>query len=110
MAKFYGAVGFVSYSDPSKGVFEENPIEKNYYGDITKNGRKWVSSENLNDDMDISNTISILADSFAYENIGAMRYVKYMGAPWKITSVEIQRPRIILYLGGLYNGETAETS
>ena len=76
-----------------------------YYGELIRNTRKLQSTEYLNDDINISNEISILADPFAYANFHSMRYVDFMGAKWKIISVEVQYPRLILTVGGVYNGK-----
>lgn len=104
MAKFYGIIGYVETKETSSGVWTEEATEHNYYGDVIKNSRRWNQSENLNDDLTFNNTISIIADSFAYENFQTMRYIKWMGASWKITNIDIQRPRFILTIGGVYNG------
>ena len=77
--------------------------ERPYYGDVIRNARRWENSGNLNDNLVINNTISIIADEFARCNIGAMKYVRWNGEAWKITNVEVQRPRLILTIGGLYN-------
>lgn len=107
MAKFYGVIGYVQSTETSPGVWSDVPIEKNYYGDVLKETRRWQASENLNDNLTVSNKISIVADAYAYENFHAMRYIKWMGAFWKLTDVDVQRPRLILTLGGVYNGPTA---
>lgn len=104
MAKFFGKIGFANTKDNVPGVWSEDITEKEYYGDVIRNTRKLQSSEYLNDDINISNEISIVADPFAYENFHSMRYVEYMGSKWKITNVEVQYPRLILSVGGLYNG------
>lgn len=104
MAKFYGAVGYAETAETVPGVWQEQITERMYYGDLTRNTRRLQSSENLNDDINIANEISIVADPFANENFHAMRYVSFMGAKWKITSVEVQYPRLILTIGGVYNG------
>lgn len=104
MAKFFGKIGFANTKDNVPGLWSEDITEKEYYGDVIRNTRKLQSSEYLNDDINISNEISIVADPFAYENFHAMRYVEYMGSKWKITNVEVQYPRLILSVGGLYNG------
>ena len=83
---------------------EEIPTEKKYRGDITKNVKRFDSGDSLNDNISLNNTISIVADAYAYENYFAIRYVEWMGARWKVTSVEVQRPRLILSVGGVYNG------
>ena len=96
MAKFYGAVGYAVTEENTPGVWDERIIERMYYGELIRNTRKLQSTEYLNDDINISNEISILADPFAYANFHSMRYVDFMGAKWKIISVEVQYPRLIL--------------
>lgn len=103
MAKFYGIIGFGKTVETRPGVWVEQITKKPYYGDLTRNIRKLQSSENLNDDINIANEISIVADPFANNNFHSMRYVEFMGAKWKISNVEVQHPRLILTIGGLYN-------
>ena len=105
MAKFYGAVGYAVTEENTPGVWEEHIVERMYYGELIRNTRKLQTTEHLNDDINISNEISILADPFAYANFHSMRYVEFMGAKWKIMSVEVLYPRLILTVGGVYNGK-----
>lgn len=105
MAKFFGAIGYFVTKETSPGVWEEDAAERSYYGDLVRNVRKTQSSDGLNDDINVANEISIVADPFANENFHSMRYVRFMGAKWKIMSVEVQYPRLILAIGGVYNGE-----
>ena len=105
MAKFYGVIGYAETSETSPGVWTEGVTERNYSGDVIKNSSRWQRGESLNDDLVVNHQISILADPFAYENFYAMRYIRWMGACWKITNVDVQRPRLILTIGGVYNGE-----
>lgn len=105
MAKFYGAVGYAVTEESTPGVWEERIVERMYYGELIRNTRKLQTTEHLNDDINISNEISILADPFAYANFHSMRYVDFMGAKWKVMSVEVQYPRLILTVGGIYNGK-----
>lgn len=107
MAKFFGAIGYAETVETVPGVWTEQIIQRNYYGDIIRNIRRLESSSQVNDSINISNEISILADPYANENFHAMRYVEYMGTKWKITSVEVRYPRLILTVGGVYNGEQA---
>lgn len=104
MPKFYGEIGFATQTKVS-GVVKEEIVRKKYFGDLIRNIRNLQSSENLNDNINVSNQISIVADPYATENFHAMRYVEFMGAKWKVTSVEVQYPRLILTLGGVYNGK-----
>ena len=86
------------------GVWKEQIIERKYTGDIIRNTRRLQSTDQLNDDINISNSISIIADPYANQNFHSMRYAEFMGTKWKITNVEVQYPRLTLTLGGEYNG------
>ena len=103
MAKFFGVIGFVETVETKPGVWTSQVTERNYYGDLTRNNRRLQTSDKVNDDINISNQISIVADPYANENIYAMRYAEFMGTKWKITDVEVQYPRLILTLGGVWN-------
>ena len=111
--KFYGIVGYcetVEETGEREGNWVDKCTERKYYGDIIRNTRKWDSNQDsINDDLNINNSISIVADAYAYKHFYAMKYVKWMGAYWKVTNVEVQRPRLILTIGGVYNGPKAET-
>ena len=108
MAKFYEKIGYSSTVETSPSVWVEQIVERYYYGDILRNSRQLRSdSEQLNDNVHVSNKISIVADPYALNHFFEMRYVTWMGANWKITDVEVQRPRLILTIGEVYNGPTA---
>ena len=102
MAKFYGAIGYAQTVETEPGIWEEVITERNYYGELNRNSRNLQTSGNVNDNVNISNEISILADPYANEHIYSMRYVEFMGATWKVNSVEVKYPRLILSVGGLY--------
>lgn len=104
MAKFYGKIGFADTVETAPGVWTEQIVERNYFGDIIRNTRRLQSSDQLNDDINISNEFSIVADPYANNNFHSMRYIEFMGAKWKITNVENRYPRLILTVGGVYNG------
>lgn len=103
MGKFYGEVGYAETREVTPGVWKEEIVTRSYSGDVIKNTRRLQTSERLNDDLVINNLISIVADPFAYENFHSMRFVRWMGASWKVTNVEVERPRLILTIGGIYN-------
>ena len=107
MAKYFGRIGYAEQVETVPGVWEEKIIERNYYGDVVRNIRRLESSGNLNDNINVSMEISIVADPYAIQNFHAMRYVEFMGSLWKITSVEVNYPRLILSIGGVYNGQQA---
>lgn len=105
MAKFYGVIGYAVTKETAPGVWTEEIAEQSYYGDLTRNMRRLQDSGDLNDDINVANEISIVADPYANANFHSMRYVAFMGAKWKISKVEVHYPRLILTLGGVYNGK-----
>lgn len=110
MAKFYGPIGYGETSETSPGVWTETIVERFHSGDVLKNYRKISAGESINDNIDINNQISIVADPYALQHFHTIKYVKWMGAAWKVPSIEVQYPRLILTVGGVYNGETATAS
>ena len=113
MAKYSGMIGFVKYVEGPYSVHTDTAIEKHYTGDVLQNYRRNEnSSDKISEDLRLNNEISIIANKFAIENFAYMRYVTYLGTKWQITSAKIESPRIILTLGGVYNGPTgpAETT
>ena len=103
MAKFCGVIGYAITRELEPGIYVEEIVENEYYGDVIRNTRRLREAAKVNDDINISNQISIVADPFANNNFHAMRYIVFMGTKWKITEVEVQYPRLILSIGGLYN-------
>ena len=107
MAKWYGVIGYVETVETEPGLWEEQITERSYYGDLVSNRWKRQSSGGINDDINIANDISIVADPYANEHCSSMAYVEFMGAKWKISNVEVQYPRLILTIGGVYNENQA---
>lgn len=105
MAKFYGKIGYASTVETKPGVYEEQIVERSYYGDLIRNTRRLQNADQVNDNVNISNEISIVADPYATNNFHTMRYAVFMGTKWKISNVEVSYPRLILTLGGVYNGQ-----
>lgn len=101
--KWSGKIGFVETKETRPGVWENVTTERNFYGDVIRDIRKNQSSGQVNDDINISNRISIVSNSFVRDNLSFMKYIEFMGAKWKITDVEVQYPRLILTIGGLWN-------
>lgn len=104
MAKWCGIIGYAEQVETTPGVWSEQVTERKYYGDVIRNNRRLQSAGKLNDDINVGNEISIIADPFANNNFHSMRYVEFMGTKWKVTTVDVQYPRLILSLGGIYNG------
>lgn len=107
MAKFYGVIGYAITEETKPDVWVETVKERVYYGDIVRESRRVENSQDtINDGITLNNEISIVADPYAQEHIDAMRYVKIRDKAWKITSVEVQYPRLNISIGGIYNGKT----
>ena len=105
MSKFYGKIGFAitteSTTDP--GIWTEEIVERYYYGDFVKMARSLSNGQSINDNVTVSNEITIIADPFANENFCNIRYAEFMGAKWKINNVTVEYPRLRLSFGGVYN-------
>lgn len=114
MAKFYGTIGYVEMIEGELGVYVEHSTERSYSGDLIKNYSRYEPSGGVNDNLTVSNKISVIADPYASEHFYAIRYVKFqipkLGGIWEVTGAEVQYPRIVLTLGGVYNGDTAGTA
>ena len=108
MAKFVGLIGYALPVESSPGVWNNSIVEKSYRGDVLTNQYQIQSAEQLNDNITVDNSFSIVADAYAYDNIGVMKYVVWRNIAWKIQSFNINRPRIVIKIGGVYNGERPE--
>lgn len=107
--RFHGMVGYGESKEdpPESGVWVDKITEFPYYGDVIRASRSLNDGQHLNDNISLSNSISILADQYAYLNYAKIKYVMVQGVPWIVTSVEVRAPRLILTVGSVYNGPTA---
>lgn len=110
MSKWYGMIGYGLTKETKPGVYELEIIERPYYGELTRSTKTNNQGEGLNDNIELRNDLSVIADAFAYENFSLIRYVFFMGARWKVKEVEISHPRLFLSIGGVYNGPTPRPS
>lgn len=110
MAKYFGKIGFGLTVETSPGVWEERITEREYYGDVSRFSKRLEAQNQVNDNLNVNNEISIVSDPFAYEHFASIRYIEWMGVKWKVSSVEVQYPRLILNVGGVYNGHTASVT
>ena len=108
MARFFGRVGYaIAPVESAPGVWVQGIVERGYYGDVVQNVRRLQEGPSVNPDISVQNSISIVADAYANEHFFAIRYVEWAGVLWTVTTVEVQRPRLLLRLGEVYNGPTA---
>lgn len=106
MGKWFGKIGYAETVETEPGIWEEQITERPYYGDVTSNRWKRQNSGEVNDNINLANVISIVADPFAYQNCSKIVYVEYMGTNWKVSDIDPQFPRLILTMGGVYNGDS----
>jgi len=106
MTRFYGKIGYGESVESAPGVWTDDIVERSYYGDVFRNARNLREGENLNFDLNVQNSISIVADAYANDHFFAIRYVEWAGTLWTVSSVEVQSPRLLLRLGEVYNGPT----
>lgn len=105
MTKFYGLVGFAETFEDDLGVWREHIKARPYYGEYVRHYHRWETTSNANDDLSLSSSISIVADSFAMENMHLIRWVEIYGEHWKVIGIDPKYPRIELTIGGVYNGD-----
>lgn len=104
MSKWFGQIGYAETAEAEPSVYEETITERDYYGDLVKNGRRFALGDQVNGETTVANQLSIVADPFAQEHFYAMRYATLYGAKWVVDNVEVQFPRLLLTLGGQYHG------
>lgn len=108
MAKYCGQIGFAETVEipPDSGIVKEVfTLKGPYHGDLLDNTGRMVLADNINTDIKVTNRISIVADPYAMQNFHSIRYAVFMGSKWKVSSVQVAYPRLILNLGDLWNGE-----
>lgn len=106
MARWFGKVGYSETVETAPGVWMPQDTIREYYGDVTRNTTRWTgSSDSTNDNLTVNTQISIVADPFAVEKFYSIKWIEFMGVKWSVDSVDpTQPPRLILTLGGVYNG------
>lgn len=110
MSKWFGKIGYAIQKESEPGIWEDEIVERDYYGDLLTDNRKRQTNDNVLDEITLSNMVSIIADPFAYNNCSCMAYAEIMGARWKISEIEVKPPRLNLTIRGVYNGNTPRTS
>lgn len=104
MARYFGKVGYGTSVETKPGIWEDVIVDKSYFGDVTRNIRQLREGEHVNGDLSVNNSISIVADAYANANFMNIRYVEWVGTLWTVSDVEVRSPRLLLTLGGVYNG------
>lgn len=109
--RFSGSVGYATNTQTSPGVWEDVFTERTFYGTVIRDssrlGAPSLVPPEVNNSISLGNSFSLVGDAEAYENIEHIRYVRWRGSVWTVTDIEVQRPRLILTVGGLWDGNTA---
>ena len=103
--KYYGQIGFADAVETSLGVWDDDIVEKNYYGDVLQNSLRYQNGTGVVDNVNVSNRFSIVIDSYIQENLHKIRYIVWQDTMWEVTNVDVQYPRLIISIGGVYNGD-----
>lgn len=105
--KWYGQIGYRDCVEVEPGVWEEQITEVNKYGDILRNYSSNQQGTKINDDISVSNQISILADPYLLKSFHKIIYITFGGTKWRVSNIEVQYPRLIVTLGSVYIEENA---
>lgn len=100
--KWYGQIAYRDTVEIEPGVWEDVITEVNKYGDVLRNSKSDQQGNKINDDISVSNQISVVADPVLLNSFHKIKYITFAGAKWKISSVDVQYPRLIISLGSLY--------
>lgn len=103
MARFYGRVFYETTENVGVGIEAPVLTPKYYYGDINRISRRYESGDVVNQNLTLSHEISIVADAYAFDNYANIKCVEIDGHLWAANYVEVNRPRIKITIGGLYN-------
>lgn len=104
MAKFRGVIGYVKPKETAPGVWTDKVTKRTKTLEIVRNMSNWQAGESANDDLKLNNQFSTVADPYAQQNFSDIKYVEFKGTKWKVTSAEVKYPRLLLTIGGVYNG------
>jgi hypothetical protein len=104
MPRFFGKVGYGEPVEIRPGVSRDTIVERSASGDVFRDTRASRSGDKVNNDISVGNLISIVMDAYSTANFHNIRYVVWNGTRWTVPQVEVQRPRLILTLGEVYNG------
>lgn len=105
--KYSGMVGYGIQEEVAPGIWRERIVERKYLGDVVQTAwHSQAAASTLNDNPSLNCQIEIVADAFAWANYGNIRYVVYENSKWKVSSIQVRRPRLILNFGSIYNDQT----
>lgn len=105
MAKYAGLVGYVSLVESPPGVWNQVSNPKRMRGDIIRQSSSNQNGDKVNSDITLNHRVSLIGDAYSLGNYSDIKWIEIDGKKWEVNSIEIQRPRIIVTLGGVWNGD-----
>ena len=104
MARFSGLIGYVTQEESVPGVWSSVERTRKMKGNVIRQTASVVTGEGVNDNVSLNHRVSLIGDAYAFDNYFNIKWVKMDTKRWKVTSIEVERPRIIVSLGGIWNG------
>jgi hypothetical protein len=85
------------------GIFEDVIEEVAITGSIYRRPARWAIGETAQDTLQMNQVISVVAPENIQNSLDGIVYATYQGRRWAVRSIEYNRPRLELSLGGTYN-------
>lgn len=107
--RFAGLVGYIETEETSPGIHLPVETTRKMRGDVlsakTQNSQDGRTTEtSLYKDIRLSHRFSLVGDAYSFKNYMYLKWIIVEGHKWEVSSVEIQSPRLLISIGGLYNG------
>ena len=104
--KWFGKIAFADQKDAGTGVWKSVITERDYYGDVLRNSKRDENSTVIISNITLSNQLSVVADPFILDSFTKIVYVEIFGKKWKVSSVDVNYPRLTINFGELYAEES----
>lgn len=105
--KYSGVLGFAYTYEPDPvnrpSIWETYIEERKVKGNILRASFRNEANDQVNDNVVISNQISVIAAPYVLKNMAHIVYATYLGIKWKVTNISVDSPRLTLTLGGVWN-------
>lgn len=104
---WYGEIAFNNQVETEPGIYENKPVKRYYYGDLTRDSKR-DQLQGINPDIVLVNQLTIVADPYLQNSFHDILYVTLNKTKWRVSSVEETYPTITLHFGQLYKEEDNE--
>lgn len=104
--RFYNIIGYGIPDEDEYGVVTNTIVERMHMGEVNKVVTRNEPAQQVNNNIRLNNTFSIVMDAFITENFQYIKYIVFNGVRWEVSSatVDPDRPRINIEAGQVYNG------